>query len=1011
MAITWSDLTVPTTGGLDFRDFVEDTAHAILCGIGGTGLTYTTTDAVTYTARTASEANNLRGIAFAPTLGTSGRLCAVASSGTHRVTYSDDGAVTWLNADIVEANSWQSIDWVPWLNGGAGLFWAVASSGTHRVMTSPDGMHWTNQTAAAAKTWCGTAHSSTTLMAVSFSASTQQVMTSTDAVTWVLQTTAAVSTSQVGAASGRSVLAYSPPLDLFAYVAQGAGARFINISADQGVTWVARALPTNRTWTGIAWFAAGARFVIPSQSTGTYVAESTDGVTFTESSTGLTNQSWDCVGCFEGQRTVVAWGQSSNTHMLTGVLPLPPPPTATTPDTGSIAGGTAVTITGTGFAGTPTVTFGGVPATSVVVVNATTITCVIPAHAAGLVDVSVDGGVLVDGFTYTAAPLLRSISPDTGPILGGTAVTITGENFAADMTLVLTDGAGATLILLDRVDISATVITGTMPAHAAGPITLAAQNAAGAGSLVDAYTYTNDFAAGDDVFGAYALLRNDTALGFTERVNQPSTITYTALGTGDRPLGLQPIRLVDPVTSALLGTGLNLQITQTFEDTRDADQAPHRQWAVTATDRRWLMNRRLVTGVWDKVSASIIVRQVLASFAPAFSAAGVEDGLDPISISAKRDLKVADFLDAVCSALGGATWFLDPEGDVVHLGFELGAGLNPTPITDANRAVILHESSIEYSEDWSQIRNRVHVKGQYIKKQEGTFQQQPNFNGPAFAQDTLVADAGDMDMTGGAWTADYLLAYVLGPALPVAIHSTQAGVDTTVTCSGRVEYQVGESVTIAGVDHADPDVNGSHTVTAVNGNTFTIGFSTTAPGVGGSVVSNEPTGGLALGYRVQRVYTAWAPVSLPVSPTDPIPPTPPPLPPPGGFPPSVGGIIPPPATIPALTSTVTGVPSSRPEPVAGHTYAVRYTFSNGISESSPSPASNTTTAVALAILHLDADPEVSTVPGVYRVWYVSKDGAAFVHKDGGAGPNEEQIAGLPVTRVAFRWDLTGVPLG
>lgn len=84
-----------------------------------------------------------------------------------------------------------------------------------------------------------------------------------------------------------------------------------------------------------------------------------------------------------------------------------PAPTVSsiTPPSGSTAGGTAVTITGTGFVATPTVTFGGSAATSVVFVSSTSLTCVTPAHAAGAVDVVVtnpdaQAGTLTNGFTY-----------------------------------------------------------------------------------------------------------------------------------------------------------------------------------------------------------------------------------------------------------------------------------------------------------------------------------------------------------------------------------------------------------------------------------------------------------------------------------------------------------------------------------------------------------------------------------------------------------------------------------
>lgn len=81
--------------------------------------------------------------------------------------------------------------------------------------------------------------------------------------------------------------------------------------------------------------------------------------------------------------------------------PSGPTVTSVAPSLGDISGGgQLVTIAGTGFTGSPTVTFGGSSATSVTVVNSTTITCIIPAHASGLVDVAVGAGTLSNGFEY-----------------------------------------------------------------------------------------------------------------------------------------------------------------------------------------------------------------------------------------------------------------------------------------------------------------------------------------------------------------------------------------------------------------------------------------------------------------------------------------------------------------------------------------------------------------------------------------------------------------------------------
>jgi hypothetical protein len=85
--------------------------------------------------------------------------------------------------------------------------------------------------------------------------------------------------------------------------------------------------------------------------------------------------------------------------------------TAVAPSSGSTFGGTAVTISGEGFAAGASVVIGGAAASSVVLVNDRSITAVTPPHASGAADVvvSVAGrqGTLSGAFTFVA--------PTTGP--------------------------------------------------------------------------------------------------------------------------------------------------------------------------------------------------------------------------------------------------------------------------------------------------------------------------------------------------------------------------------------------------------------------------------------------------------------------------------------------------------------------------------------------------------------------------------------------------------------------
>ncbi|MEA2563455.1 MAG: hypothetical protein QOH06_4959 [Acidobacteriota bacterium] len=95
-----------------------------------------------------------------------------------------------------------------------------------------------------------------------------------------------------------------------------------------------------------------------------------------------------------------------NSCIFPAAASIPPPVVAAVgPKSGTTAGGTAVTITGTGFQAGATVTFGGTAASSVVVVNSTRITAVTPAKPTGKVAVAVtnvngQSSSLANGFFY-----------------------------------------------------------------------------------------------------------------------------------------------------------------------------------------------------------------------------------------------------------------------------------------------------------------------------------------------------------------------------------------------------------------------------------------------------------------------------------------------------------------------------------------------------------------------------------------------------------------------------------
>ncbi len=156
--------------------------------------------------------------------------------------------------------------------------------------------------------------------------------------------------------------------------------------------------------------------------------------------------------------------------------------TAIAPATATQAGGTPITITGTGFVRGAAVTIDGNAVGGATVVSPTTITGTVPAIVAALVYPQVDvrvtnpgaaaAAVGVDLFQYRAVPTVTAVAnPAQGPIGGGRAITVTGQDFI-DKALVVVDGVE----VADTVFVDAATLRARVPAHTAGAVGVAVHN-------------------------------------------------------------------------------------------------------------------------------------------------------------------------------------------------------------------------------------------------------------------------------------------------------------------------------------------------------------------------------------------------------------------------------------------------------------------------------------------------------------------------------------------------------
>jgi hypothetical protein len=163
---------------------------------------------------------------------------------------------------------------------------------------------------------------------------------------------------------------------------------------------------------------------------------------------------------------------------------------------GPAAGGTTVTLTGTGFTGATAVRFGSVDATSFTVNSAKSITAVSPPGTTGSVDVTVitpngaNGSFVNDRFTY-GPPTVTGVSPNTGAKAGGATVTVSGSGFTpgAEAT-ILRFGKAAGSSVVCQATTSCTVVVPAAAKAATVDVTAKSAGKTSAKTAADHYSYS-----------------------------------------------------------------------------------------------------------------------------------------------------------------------------------------------------------------------------------------------------------------------------------------------------------------------------------------------------------------------------------------------------------------------------------------------------------------------------------------------------------------------------------------
>ena len=248
-----------------------------------------------------------------------------------------------------------------------------------------------------------------------------------------------------------------------------------------------------------------------------------------------------------GTTTLLAVAPFGTSNDLSFTFGNAPTLTSVSPSAGPPAGGTSVTITGTGFSGATAVSFGTVAATEFTVDSNTQITAAAPAGT-GSINLTVTTAYGVSngiGFAYGNLPALTSLTPSRGLSAGNTSVVIVGSHFTG-ATAVEFGSTAATSFTVD----SDTQITAVSPSGSDGSSNVVVTTVNGASNELS-FTYaevpsitsldpphgapagnTSVIIAGSNFTGATAVQFGGTAaMAFT--VNSDTQITAVSpAGTG-----------------------------------------------------------------------------------------------------------------------------------------------------------------------------------------------------------------------------------------------------------------------------------------------------------------------------------------------------------------------------------------------------------------------------------------------------------------------------------------------
>lgn len=456
-------------------------------------------------------------------------------------------------------------------------------------------------------------------------------------------------------------------------------------------------------------------------------------------------------------------------------------------------------------------------------------------------DASLTRTVPGGGFTFVGAPVLTAISPSTGLISGGTAVTLTGSNFQSGATATF-GGNSATNVTL----VNSTTITATTPAGSAGAVNVVITNPGGQFStLSNGFTYIDPPPTVSGISPASGTSNGGTTVTITGANFQTgAAITFgNSAATNVTVVNTTTITATTPANPS--GGAVNVTVTN-----------PDTQTATLYAMQQPLTNPGFELGTTGWTTSGYGTAVVVTN--PTLAHSG--------NNYAQLTVNAPDTQVNYIANLSGTSQYLPVNpGDIISFGgwayradANSGDGLArwQIEITDTNKANPSYQAASPNNvttASWLQQQNTYTVPSgkAYVRfwcqitGTNGSVQAQANFDDATFAR----------TIPGGGFT------YILPPTL-ASISPTGGALagGTAVTLSG-LNFQPGATVAFGSTPASNVVVVSSTTITALTpaNSAGPVNVAVTNPGGQQSILTQGYT------YNPAPTVTAVAPSSGPVA--------------------------------------------------------------------------------------------------------------------------------------------------